>query len=141
MTTRRVVVAIVVIATTALAVSGVALAARGGGRPAPPAPVALTLSGAVDGLFPGASTVLPVNVGNPYRFAVRVTSLEVVVGDASAACRATVLELGPAPPGAVLPRRGSAVIDVPIAMRADAPNECQGAVFPVDYTATAERDR
>lgn len=122
--------------------TGMALAARPSDD-APPRPshVELAISGEVDGLYPGGGVALDVTLTNPYRFDLRVRSLEVDVSDASPACPASVLVVGPVPSGQRIPGRGATAVDVPIAMLDTAPDACQGATFALSYTATATKPR
>jgi len=130
--------AVAVLASAAiLAGTGVAVADRQGDRPPRPEPVEVTITGDVEGLHPGVDAVLELTITNPYRFDVQVRDLDVVVTDASPDCSASALVVEPAPTGLVIAGRGEGNVTVPIAMPRSVPDACQGAVFPLSYTATA----
>ena len=138
----RVAVAAGVAAVAILAGGGMAMARRSTG-PAPPRPshLELAISGDVEGLHPGAHAALEVTVANPYAFDVRLRSLEITVGDAGPDCSAPALIVGPIPTDDIVRGRAASVVDVPIAMADSAPDACQGATFPLTYTATAAKHR
>lgn len=139
---RRLPAAMALVTAAAITLgAGAVLAARGGQRPPRPPAISLTVSGDIDGLFPGADLTIPVRITNPYRFAIRVASVDVDVANASPSCPGSVLTTGTPLVGSSIAGAGSAVIEVPVAMSSGAPDACQGAVFALSYTATATRDR
>jgi hypothetical protein len=108
----------------------------------PVATATFSLKGTAAGLFPGASRPLRVSVVNPYRFAIKVTSLGVRVTPdlARRAC----------PPGSYIrvsklarslrvPRRSSRRTSLRIRMLYGAPKACRGATFPLRLSATARK--
>lgn len=108
------------------------------------APLAVTLEGSVQGLYPGAEVALPLQVRNPTEVTLRLDMLEVRVGSPDLeGCPADALLVGPdrSPGGASLELTlelgpgTEGVLAVPVTMATDADSACQGAVFPLDYTA------
>jgi hypothetical protein len=98
---------------------------------------AFTVKGQVSGLYPGRVTKLPLKLVNRNGFAIKVTSVAVKVGSASAACTyanvsvtkfAGALKVGP---------NSSRRLSLRITMRRSAPDGCQGAKFPLFYRGTA----
>ncbi len=106
-------------------------------------PQFFTMSGdAVDDLYPGSSTQVPVTVTNPLHEDIRVTSLTATVtGSDQTGCDATNLQLTsfsglPFHLGA----GDSTEIDLTASMPGTAPNECQGATFDLSYGGSATID-
>lgn len=95
------------------------------------------LAGEVGGLYPGVNTTLDVEVTNPYRFAIRVISTTVTVLDARPACPASMLEIGDSQAPVEVPPGGVATVPLAVHMSADAPDACQGATWPLEFTGTA----
>jgi len=95
------------------------------------------IAGEVDGLYPGAETTLDARVTNPYPFAIRVIATGARVLDAAPGCPASMLVIGESLATAVLPAGGSDVVPLPVRMRRDAPDACQGATWPLAFTGTA----
>lgn len=98
-----------------------------------------TLSGSVDGLWPGGTMPLVVAVDNPYRFEIVLTALDVKVAAASAACPAPVLHIPPFAGEVRIPARGQTTVGLVASLDAAAPDECQGAEWGLTYTASARR--
>jgi hypothetical protein len=99
----------------------------------------LKVSGHIEGLYPGASEVLPVKVKSRLPFRVRVRSIRTVVADAGPSCSAANLQV----PGytgrlKIRPRR-SRRVNLRIAMPATAADACEGASFPLRFRARATR--
>lgn len=138
MTVRRLVVAALVVAATSAVLVGVAVAARPDRAPPRPERVSLQLSGEAGGLHPGGTVTVPVVVSNPYPFTVRITELAVTASGASPACPASVLTVE-APVGDTVAANGSTTVAVAVRMAMNAPNACQGATFPLDYSVAANR--
>lgn len=95
------------------------------------------LSGEVDGLYPGADTTLDAVVTNPYRFAIRVISTTVTVLDASPACPASMLEIGDSREAVEVPPGGTRTVPLAVRMSLRAPDACQGATWPLEFSGTA----
>jgi hypothetical protein len=124
-----------------VATAGTAVAAAREPPPGDPTPLTLQISGQVDGLTPGIPTWLPVTVTNPAPFAVQLTRLEITVARADELCPAAVLDVGPAPTGSVIRARGETIVWVPVALSPTAPDDCQGATWPMRYDAEATRHK
>src|SRR5918992_1063732 len=93
------------------------------------------IDGDAQDLYPTIETTLDLTITNPNNFPIRVTSLTVTVGDASGDCSSEYVGVtgftgGPA---LIVPENGTAPKSLPLTMSADAPDECQGAVFPMTY--------
>lgn len=98
-----------------------------------------SVSGSVSGLFPGAHTDLVVTVINAMPFAIRVTQLSTTVGDASATCTAANLAVGGFTGTRDVSAKGSATVALAVTMSRAAGDACQGAHFPLQYSAAATR--
>jgi hypothetical protein len=110
-------------------------------------PKAFTMSGAVAGLVPGRMVTLPVMVSNPNNQSIKILTITVAAGDASAACPArgnlSVPDYDSTRPGAtayVVPGRGTATVPLSIRL-VDAANRdqsaCKRVTFPLSYSGTA----
>jgi hypothetical protein len=90
-------------------------------------------------LFPGVSGDLVLTIRNPFDHPILVTAVRVEVGKASRRCRAGNLRT----PGFMSDVRVSALsnakVTVPIRLRADAPDPCQGKSFPLRFSGRATR--
>ena len=95
------------------------------------------IGGATGGLYPGDSKLLVLTVINPQHFAIRVTSIATTVGSAGPGCAAQNLTVAEFTGDLTVIALGSAQIAVPVTLKHAAPNACQGAVFPLDYTGLA----
>lgn len=99
-----------------------------------------TISGEVDGLYPGVRATLEARVTNPHPFSIVVTSVTAVAADARASCPASMLEIeGTAEPVEV-PARETAVVLLAVRMDRDAPDACQGATWPLTFRGQAFGD-
>jgi hypothetical protein len=122
------------------ALLAVALAqSKGPRRAAPRVRHALTVSGSMRWLFPGRSTRLPLVVRNNRGFRIRLVSLTVRVRDARPGCGKRYLRVGRLRRKLLVPPHGFRTVDLAITMLRSAPNACQGAVFPLRYTARGRR--
>jgi len=108
------------------------------------APLTVTLEGSVEGLYPGASIGLPLEVRNPTETTLRLDVLEVRVGQPDRdGCPADALLIGPdrIPGGTsldvslLLAPGVDELLAIPVTMASDAASACQGATFPLDYSA------
>ncbi len=112
---------------------------RGGPRGGDGGPATFDISGSVDGLLPTIEATLPLLLENPERRAIAVVSLDVEVGDPDGACAADDLVLRlPALP-IIVPGRGELVVDVVAELADDVDDSCQGIVWPLTWSGTAER--
>ncbi len=101
--------------------------------------------GDVAGLFPGATTPLPVTYTNPNSFGIKVTSATVtatlITAGAAAApgCSNSYVVTGtyPNPAGVVVARNGTASATLPFGLKATAPDACKRARWKITVTATA----
>jgi hypothetical protein len=116
-----------------------ALSLVGLGAPSASAHDEFEIAGEVDGLYPGAETTLDALVTNPYPFAIQVISASATVGDASSACPASMLEVGDAQTTVEVPATSTGSVPLRVRMHASAPDACQGATWPLLFTATAVR--
>lgn len=131
-----------VVARTLAVAAAVLLAAvaTAGDEPASGTPIAFTITGSVERLYPGLSLPLPLTVTNGEPFPIVVTSIVESVGDGATGCPGAYLTIGGLPGTIVVPARGSAIVAVPIARRHSAPDACQGAVFALSYSGQARKE-
>lgn len=129
------------LATAVLLSTAVALAAppsgRGGGRGA--GPRTFEVSGSVEGLVPTVVTTFPVRLESPYRFAITIVDITVVVGEPDGGCSAADLVVVPPAVPVAVPRLGETVVTGTAALAVSVPDACQAAVWPLTWSATAER--
>jgi hypothetical protein len=95
------------------------------------------VSGQVENLRPGGSRPMVLTVQNPNSVAIRVTSLTVTASAASSACPASSLTLPQWTGSLLVPKNGTAAVTVDVALKATAPNACQGSRWPLAYGGTA----
>jgi hypothetical protein len=88
------------------------------------------------GLYPGARGRLRLVLRNPYRFAIKVTTLSVRVGDAQR-CDGRWLRPRKLGRPVIVPRMGTRRVTLPLAMAVGAPDGCQDARFPLRFHGTA----
>lgn len=103
------------------------------------APTITAVTTAAGGLYPGATTTLPVTVSNPGDTALTLASVTPgTVTSATPGCTAFVAATAPAVLP-VVPAHGSVTVQVTVTMGLAAANACQGAAFgvPVALTATS----
>lgn len=119
--------------TSAVAVPRTSLPSFGSGiRPS-------VVRGHVRGLYPGIRKQMRVVVRNPSSFAVRVTRVIARVSNASRACRARNVWIARFTGSRRIPAHGRVRVYLTSGMRSTAPTACQGARFPVTFTATLVR--
>jgi hypothetical protein len=97
---------------------------------------AFAIRGNVTGLYPGRKKHFPVTVSNRNRFAIRVTSIRVRVGNAAGCSRSNLVVgnfRGSLRVGAQRTRR----VWLPITMRRSAPDACMGARLKLTYSGKA----
>ena len=120
--------------TVVLLVSTPVMVAHDPAAAAGPAPD-FTLSATIVGLYPGADLDRAVTVHNPMPFAIAVRSASAVVGDASSTCPATNLHAAPFAGDVVVAAHATGTVPVRMHMAATASDACQGATFPLTFTA------
>ena len=131
-------VVITCIAAFALAAGAARPGGGDGGGGTTTAPFELT--GNVEGLWPGGSQPFMVKIENPYRFDIVVLTVAVTVGPtAPTSCPSSVLSVGTLPGEVLVRARGEAVIELTASLDSSAPDSCQGATWPLTYTASARR--
>ena len=118
------------------------LAATNEGNPAK----SFTMSGSISGLAPSVPLSLPLRINNPNSQALRVTRLQVTVGQANTGCNGRHVQIDnttdTAGPNTVtvavtstVPRNSHIVVSVPVMLLNTAGNNCKGATFPLQYEA------
>jgi LPXTG-motif cell wall-anchored protein len=95
-----------------------------------------TLTTNYTGLFPDADVTVPVTVHNPMAYDLAVHTADVQVGNASTGCAAGYLEASSFSGDVVAPAHGDATVPIRMHMLASAPDACQGATFPLSFTAS-----
>lgn len=129
-----VVIAVVLPLLLALvAFAGVRSGARSGPAPAPQP--AIRLSGHVAGLYPGAAKSFRVSVANRSRRRWVVRLVKAVPGAPNRRCPAGNMKLAPYRGAFELPPRARRSVSLRAAMHPDAPDACQGALFPLTFRA------
>ncbi len=94
-----------------------------------------TLTASIVGLYPGADLDHAVTVDNPLDAAISIRSASATVGDASIRCTAANLRAEPFAGDVVVGAHDTGAVPVRIRMAASAPDACQGATFPLTFTA------
>jgi hypothetical protein len=120
-----------------------ALASSGAAQTPAPAkptrPSALTVSGGVGGLYPGAVRVLRLKVRNSRGFPIRVVSLKVAVRNGSPTCSRSQLRVARLRRSFVVRARRTRRVPLRVTMLRSAPDGCKGAVFPLRFKAAGRR--
>jgi hypothetical protein len=96
-----------------------------------------TVSGDIDGLYPGAVTMMDAHVTNPWEVAIQVTSVVVDVSDAGPDCPASVLHFAASTGSVDVAPLSHAVVPVEVTMDASAGDACRGASWHLEFTARA----
>jgi len=125
-----------------LLLSLVAFAAVRGSSPSASAAVpqpAIKLSGHVAGLYPGAAKSFRVSVDNRSRRRWVVRLVKAVTGAPNRRCPAESLRLAPYRGALELPPRARRSVSLKAALRIDVPDACQGALFPLTFSARVSR--
>ena len=149
-TRRRLVRAAVVTAAVAVVVScGLMLAAaltRPTGPPSGPGHVGdepaqtqtlaplFRLRGHVKGMYPGRHRRLVVQISNPQRRAIVVTSITATVGRAVTGCKGSNIRVRRFAGAKRVPARGHAKVRLRVRMLSRAPDACEDARFPVVFS-------
>jgi hypothetical protein len=100
---------------------------------------AFRIGGSVGGLYPGLAARLVLTVVNPQRYAIVVKSITTGVGTPKAGCGASNLTVGAFSGRLPVSARSSAEVSVRVTLVHSAPDACQGAVFPLQYSGLARR--
>jgi hypothetical protein len=108
-----------------------------GGTGHDPAAQPFLVSGDVDGLAPGVTRTLSLELSNPNDGAISVQSLTVAVGDGRDGCPGANVGVGPWTGPVFVPRGGTAEVSLPVTMLASAPGACQGSTFSLTYGGSA----
>ena len=102
------------------------------GRPSiEPSPVRVT--GNVENLFPGVTTLLPIQVRNRTDGPVRLRWVRAIVGQPTPGCDPGYLRTERINPRRRIPARGRINLEMPIMLSNEAPDGCQDAIFPFLY--------
>lgn len=102
-------------------------------------PGTFTIAGAANGLYPGLTKPLTLLVTNPQHFPIVVTSLIVTVHNASLGCTAANISVTPFSGTLSVGSQASASVTLHITLAHQAPDACQGAVFPLRYFGLAAK--
>jgi len=127
-----------------VAVAAGAAYAKPGPKPPrdnPPPAYTFQISGSVDGLYPGATRTMALTLSNtPNAGRLVVTSVKVEsVSVDKGGCHSDVVSSDGWSGKKSIPKNGTATISVDVSMDTDAPTDCQGATFTLEYTGTGER--
>jgi LPXTG-motif cell wall-anchored protein len=95
-----------------------------------------TLTTNYTGLYPDADVTVPVTVHNPMAYDLAVHTAAVEVGNANPGCTAGYLEASSFSGDVVAPAHADTTIPIRMHMLASAPDACQGATFPLSFTAS-----
>ncbi|MGZ5398987.1 MAG: hypothetical protein ACXWDL_02580 [Nocardioides sp.] len=132
---RRLAIAVALLAVGLLAGSA-AIAASGSSGPRP----SFTISGGVNGLYPGAHSRAELRITNHRHWTIDVRRIFVTVASTSNPGCPRSMVRSPGWAGSVRVAKGKTrAVSVPISMRAAAPDACQGAVFALRYSGWAVR--
>lgn len=101
-----------------------------------------SISGSVVDLYPGATKTLTLRFDNPLQQSITVVSANVTVQSTNKpGCLTSAVTptnyTAPAGGGVVVKKKGSATLQLPITMAADAQNACSGATFSLAYGGQA----
>jgi|GEM_PF-5271836 len=113
-------------AMTVFALAGPALAVPG----------RVVVGGELDGLYPGFTGVMQARVTNEYAETVRVTLLDTTVLDAKSACPASMITVTKSATEFDVAAGATATTPITVHMDFAAPDECQGATWPLHFTAS-----
>jgi hypothetical protein len=90
-------------------------------------------------LFPGVPDDLVLTIRNPFDHPILVTAVGVDVGNASRRCRASNLSTPDFTSDVRVSALSNTKVTIPIRLRADAPDPCQGKTFPLRFSGRATR--
>jgi hypothetical protein len=95
------------------------------------------MTGEVDGLFPGVETVVQATVTNQQTFTIVVTALTVRALDSSTDCPGSLLQFGQLASTVGVSPGAATVVRIPVRLDVGAPDACQGATWPLEFSGTA----
>lgn len=103
--------------------------------------IPFTISGGVDGLYPGAVRPLTLHVDNPHRFRIKVRSLKVRVGssDNQGCGPEWIRPKRKVKVSVLVPPRSRASVGYPVRMLEGAPLECQGSRWTLRFMGKGSR--
>jgi hypothetical protein len=96
-----------------------------------PSPV--QVSGNTTNLFPGVTTLLPLEVRNLTDGPVRLRWVQAIVRQPNGVCDPAYLQAQQIWPRQRIPARGRLNLQMPITLASEAPDACQGVKFPLRY--------
>jgi hypothetical protein len=96
------------------------------------------ISGAVGSMYPGLAKPLVLVVFNPNNVGIKVQSITTTVANASSACPASDLLVNSFAGNQFVGAGGQATVTVTATMSHAAPDSCQGALFPLSYSGSAQ---
>jgi len=102
-------------------------------------PKSFQIAGAIKDLYPGSSATLTLTVRNLQRFTIVVTRLSTTVGSPAPGCHATNLTVATFSGQLTVRARASRQLSVPVTFSRAAPDACQGARFPLEYSGLAKK--
>jgi len=100
-----------------------------------------SISGEIDGLYPGFVGTLPVVLRSESSRPLRVTQVHVRVSDAGPGCPATMLSVADTDLHLVLEPNVQTVVPVEVRMVRTAPDTCRGATFALAFTGAGSVER
>lgn len=98
----------------------------------------VTITGSVENLQPGASTLMVAHARNNTGRNLVMKRLRVKIKDASPTCPRTMLQTKALRRRNALPPRTTRTVPISVTLVAGAPNSCQNATFPIRFKARAE---
>lgn len=110
-----------------------------GVQPSAHRPVGFSITGSVDGLYPGATILMSLRVSNGGRHPIVVNEISTSVSSTAPLCPASDVTVGSFSGALHVPGGKSATVAVPVSMVHSAPDACQGVTFPFSYSGTASR--
>jgi hypothetical protein len=116
-----------------VAASGSVAAGRANAEPRGPSS-SFSISGNVNGLFPGEIVPLTLTITDSRRFGIIVQDVSTRVGTQSTTCSAKYVTVSKFSGQLHVAAKHAAQLGVQVAMRHGAPNACQGTVFTFTYT-------
>jgi hypothetical protein len=108
-----------------------------GTRTATAKATAFRARGHIEGLYPGVRTSLRVRVRNTQRRPITLTRLTAKVHSATAGCPAKSVKIKPFTRRRRIRGRATVTVKLPMRMKADAPDACQGNRYRLTYSGRA----
>jgi hypothetical protein len=100
-----------------------------------------SISGSVEGLFPGETAPLVLTVTNPQTFSLTVTSIATTVKTSNSSCPSTYVKVTVFDGHLHVASGTSAQTTVLVTMKHGAPDACEGTHFPFRYAGLASAAR